>query len=233
MMNKDIFWQMIDKARETAGGMMNDCIFAEDRISFCEYLEHELAQLGDSDLIEWQQIYKRYYIIGEGYEWNTSKLKAAAHYINGYCSDNGFGYFTNWLIASGKSVYLAALHNPDDLADIEINGYALQRDLSYVAVNVFNKKHNLQCSDKLFYTVMDMCAPMTDEEQTSITSEITYAPKSDINNEDIYAIGIEAKKYLPKLFKKYNRSWKKIYYYLHNPEEYDRSDLYISYNIEL
>jgi len=38
--------------------------------------------------------------------------------MNG-CSDDSFDYFRGWLIAQGKDVYLAALHDPDSLADVE------------------------------------------------------------------------------------------------------------------
>ena len=112
-MNKELFWKMINKAREESGGVMNDSYYAEIGTSFCDYLERELAQLGDSDIIEWQQIYNVYLYLNVELH---HKLWAAAHFINGYCSDYGFEHFKNWLIASGKSVYMKAINDPDDLA---------------------------------------------------------------------------------------------------------------------
>ena len=229
MMNKEIFWQMIDEAREESGGVMNNCAYTEYESTFCNLLERELARLDDADLIKWQQIFNVYRCqITE----HKEKIHAAAHFINGYCSDRGFYYFSNWLVASGKEIYMKAIYDPDDLADIEINGYAVQEELSDVAVRAFNAKRGLHDSDKLFKTIMRLCVPMTDEEKLSITSEITRAPKSAIDD-DIYSKGIEVEKWLPKLSAKYNRWWKKMYFTLRDPNEYDRLNLYVNSCIDL
>jgi hypothetical protein len=38
--------------------------------------------------------------------------------MNGGCSDDGFDYFRGWLISQGRTVFEAALENPDSLADV-------------------------------------------------------------------------------------------------------------------
>ena len=48
---------------------------------------------------------------------NRKELWAAASFVGGGCSDDGFDYFRGWLIAQGETVYLAALHDPSSLAD--------------------------------------------------------------------------------------------------------------------
>jgi hypothetical protein len=47
-----------------------------------------------------------------------AKLWAAAYLINGGCSDDGFDYFRGWLLAQGKTVFFAAIANPDSLAEV-------------------------------------------------------------------------------------------------------------------
>ena len=49
-----------------------------------------------------------------------------------WCSDDGFIDFRAWLIAQGREVYLAALKDPDSLADVEPYGNCCFESLSYV-----------------------------------------------------------------------------------------------------
>ncbi len=44
-------------------------------------------------------------------------LWAAAHLIRGGCSDDSFDYFRAYLLAQGRSVFEAAVADPDSLAD--------------------------------------------------------------------------------------------------------------------
>lgn len=50
-------------------------------------------------------------------EAQTWSLWAAAHVINGHCSEDGFVSFRAWLIAQGRTVFAAALENADSVAD--------------------------------------------------------------------------------------------------------------------
>jgi hypothetical protein len=49
---------------------------------------------------------------------NKVDLWGAAHTINGGCSDDGFYYFREALIELGRTVFEAAVSDPDTLADI-------------------------------------------------------------------------------------------------------------------
>src|SRR5262249_39795848 len=51
----------------------------------------------------------------ESQSWD---MWGAAYLINGGCSDDGFVYFRAWLVAQGRSVFKAALANPDTLASV-------------------------------------------------------------------------------------------------------------------
>ena len=56
----------------------------------------------------------------------------AASIMMEWCSDDGFIDFRAWLIAQGREVYLAALKDPDSLADVEPYGNCCFESLSYV-----------------------------------------------------------------------------------------------------
>ncbi len=103
-MNKKQFWAAIDRARKAGGGWHG----------MYEPLQAKLSGLDVTDIITW-------YLIFEKYRAPAYKVKlwaAAATMMNG-CSDDSFDYFRGWLIAQGKDVYLAALRDPDSLADVE------------------------------------------------------------------------------------------------------------------
>ena len=200
-MNKEQFWEIIDNAREAANGAVNDC----DRDGMYGHLVEALEGLEDSDLIKWQQIFSLYH--GVSYK---SKLWAAATVINRLCSDDGFEYFRAWLIARGKAVYLKALREPDDLADIEISGRARFEYLLYAANEAYSKKHSLESGDFRYSDVLKQFPPMTKEEEAEITSEIVYAPDMDIDLSN----GNRLLSLLPKLCKKYK--WRGIRIYIGN-----------------
>ena len=63
---------------------------------------------------------------------NRYGLWDAANIMKEWCSDDGFIDFRAWLISQGKEVYLAALRDPDSLADIEVYGDCCFESLSYV-----------------------------------------------------------------------------------------------------
>ena len=68
-------------------------------------------------------------------------LWGAAYAINGGCSDDGFEYFRRWLVAQGRSVYEAALANPDSLAglaDPERDDHESE-DVGYAAHEVYEE----------------------------------------------------------------------------------------------
>ena len=56
----------------------------------------------------------------------------AANIMMEGCSDDGFIDFRAWLIAQGREVYLAALKEPDSLADVEPYGNCCFESLTYV-----------------------------------------------------------------------------------------------------
>ena len=81
------FWQLIDTARETAGGWQG----------MLEPLVEALSRLEEPDIIRFKQINDEYQELAY-----KEKLWAAAYVLNNGCSDDGFIDFRAWLIAQGK-----------------------------------------------------------------------------------------------------------------------------------
>ena len=146
MMNKEKFWELIDTARAAAGNIIRDSNCFVEGSQFCDYLKRELALLNLPDLIKWKQIYDTYHYMSYG---DSLRLWVAAHFIDGYCSPDGFGYFRNWLIANGKAVYLKAVYNPDDLAELEINVYARLKGRAQKALTEKAEIHVLKSPEQL------------------------------------------------------------------------------------
>ena len=63
---------------------------------------------------------------------NRYGLWDAANIMKEWCSDDGFIDFRAWLISQGREVYLAALRDPDSLADVEAYSACCFESLSYV-----------------------------------------------------------------------------------------------------
>jgi len=202
-LGKEQFWQIIDNARETAGGWQG----------MLEPLVEALSQLEEPDIIRFKQI---------NYEYQglacKEKLWAAAYVLNNGCSDDGFIDFRAWLISQGKEVYMNALANPDSLADlgtvrdlsIEVklneytppNGYfyaARFESFTYAANDAYKNKLGDNAS---IYDVIDK-SPLSEREKADIAGEITYAADIDLKwgNIDTPQVQIDANlnKLLPNL----------------------------------
>lgn len=165
-MNPDKFWELIDQAREEAGGWEEmDSPLAE-----------ALALLEMPDLMLWAQIFSEYQRLSY-----KNKLWAAAYIINGGCSDDGFDYFRAWLTAQGREVFLAALADPDSLADVDdCDGDVEYEDLLGVAARAYFQKKGLQGRDyDQYYQELEQY-PLADETAAEMRFEIEYAADIDV-----------------------------------------------------
>ena len=106
--NKDTFWELIAQAKEHPGGPS-------------EWLMEQLVDLGPAQAKKFDDIACAYTSLAYQYGLWT----AASVMERGGCTDDGFIDFRDWLIAQGKDVYMAALKDPDSLADAP--DYADQR----------------------------------------------------------------------------------------------------------
>lgn len=103
-MTHDKFWKIIDTA------CRSDPSSAEE---WDQRLIQELVQLPADEIIAWNHIFD--HLAAHAYR---TDLWAAAYFINGGASDDGFYYFRCWLIGMGKAIYEDAILNPDSLAHV-------------------------------------------------------------------------------------------------------------------
>lgn len=176
------FWTIIDNARNKAG----------DWEEMIKPLVDALAACDAEDILKWQQVFSEYQRLSY-----KQKLWAAAYVINGGCSDDGFDYFRGWLTAQGKEVFMAALSDPDSLADVDSCEEDVEfEDMLSVASEAYFKKMGIKRDYDLFYKELQK-HPLTDAEKAEISAEINYADDIDADwdedNED------SMKDWLPKL----------------------------------
>lgn len=101
-MNESTFWELCEK--HLARGRGDD----EERV---ERLVAALEKLPPKEIAAFQRLFDQ--AMDRAYRWD---LWGAAYVILGGCSDDGFEYFRAWLISRGRSVYEAALAEPESLA---------------------------------------------------------------------------------------------------------------------
>ncbi|MFH8625537.1 DUF4240 domain-containing protein [Streptomyces vietnamensis] len=103
-MNDDAFWALIDELSRRPG----------DRDERLEWLRTELIRRPAAESVEFQVRLERATEIAD-----TRALWTAANRIEGGdCTDDGFHYFTLWLVGQGRKVYESVLADPDALADV-------------------------------------------------------------------------------------------------------------------
>lgn len=118
IMTEDGFWDLIAEAKKMCGQDMN---------ASAQWLQDRLTALGPQQAQDFHDILHGYQELAHQYG-----LWSAASIMCGGCTDDGFIDFRAWLIAQGKEVYLAALRDPDSLADVEPYGGCQFEDLTYV-----------------------------------------------------------------------------------------------------
>jgi hypothetical protein len=103
------FWSIVEAANATAGG---DCRRQ------AELVAEALQALPVDEILAFDRIFSELRAVAYRVD-----LWGAASLINDGCSDDGFEDFRGWLIGRGRSVYEAALRDPDWLASLpEVTG---------------------------------------------------------------------------------------------------------------
>lgn len=116
-LDKDAFWALIAGAKEECGQDLDGAV---------GWLIDQLTALGPRQSQDFHDIMHGYQQLAFQYG-----LWSAAALMCGGCTDDGFIDFRAWLIAQGKEVYLAALADPDSLADVEAYGGCQFEELTY------------------------------------------------------------------------------------------------------
>lgn len=175
--NKDTFWTLIHEAKR---------LWGQDLDGSAQWLEDQLLMMGPEQARNFDNIMHGYSALA--YKFG---LWTAASIILDGCSDDSFNYFRNWLIAQGRDVYLAALKDPDSLADVPVYGGGWFEPLDYLGAGVYEK-----LTGETPYDSADRTAYETLERELARDIE--------------YSVGIdypykwsEAVDYLPRLCEKY------------------------------
>lgn len=113
-MTDDEFWQIIDSVHSNSNGDM-------DRK--CELLKGRLSSLQAVDLRAFIAHFDGADSVA--YSW---PLWGAAYVMHGECSDDSFSDFRASFISHGRSIYEAALGNPESLAEVDFGD---QEDICY------------------------------------------------------------------------------------------------------
>jgi Protein of unknown function (DUF4240) len=134
-MTADEFWNIIETAQQKADGDVEMQMGA---------IETTLEKLETSELIDFQNFFDEAHTVSY-----RANLWGAGYLMNGGCSDDGFDYFRGWVIAQGRSVFEAALENPDSLAnvvpeDAEADFEFENEDMLNVAGRVWEAKTGLE-----------------------------------------------------------------------------------------
>ncbi len=175
--NKDTFWALIAQAKEKCG---------QDLRASAQWLETKLLKAGPQQTQNFDDILHGYKALSYKYGLWT----AASVMLDG-CSDDGFSDFRCWLIAQGKGVYLAALKDPDSLADVPLYGDGSFESLSYLGDRVYEK-----LTGRSIYDSFDM--PAYENLKLKLAEGIVYGEGIDYPYK-----WSETAAYLPRLCAKY------------------------------
>ncbi|MFF8508263.1 DUF4240 domain-containing protein [Streptomyces sp. NPDC015492] len=103
-MNEDAFWALIDELSRRTGDL-------EERT---EWLRAELLRRPAEESVDFQvRLDDALEVAGTHAVW-----RAANRIEGGACTDDGFHYFTLWLVGQGRKVYESVVADPDALADV-------------------------------------------------------------------------------------------------------------------
>lgn len=138
--NKDTFWELIAQAKAVCGQNLE---------ASAEWIRGQLLVLGPEQVLNFDNI--RYGYSNLAYQYG---LWTAASFMLDGCTDDGFIDFRGWLIAQGRDVYMAALKDPDTLADVPLYGGGCFESLAYIGDNAYERmtgKNNYDCFDRPAY----------------------------------------------------------------------------------
>lgn len=146
-MDKKTFWEIINNVNATVN--------CSDQAAVLLATEKKLMEHSANDIADWHQIMSAYMDIAYRHE-----LWAACAATVSHSSDDGFIDFRSWLISQGKEIYMAALHNPDSLADLDILAGTANFELyGYVAYDAYAQKKALESTD--FKSILHKCCCFT------------------------------------------------------------------------
>ncbi len=127
-MNKEQFWRIVDDVRSSAD--------PRDQGAILFALQEQLRKLPSAEIMEWQEIFQFY--DDAAYR---DELWAASGAMGAHCTDDGFMDFRSWLISQGRDVYMAALRDPESLAEVDTEGQSLNfEQYAYAAPKAYAQR---------------------------------------------------------------------------------------------
>lgn len=175
--NKDTFWTLIAEAKVHSG---------QDLEGSIDWLVCQLLLMEPQQSLNFDNILRGYSNLAYKYGLWT----AASVMLDG-CTDDGFIDFRCWLIAQGKEVYLAALKDPDTLADVPLYGGGSFESLSYIGSNVYETQTGRDAFD-------GVDRPAYEKLESALAKDIVYGEGIDYPYK-----WNETADYLPRLCEKY------------------------------
>lgn len=158
-MNQETFWALLREAKDKCGQNLR----AE-----ADWITEQLLFMGSDQALAFHEIMDAYKELANRYGlWNAADL------MMDWCSDDGFIDFRAWLIAQGKEVYLAALKEPDSLAEVTPYGGCTFESLSYVGYHAYEKLTGRCAYDDAFHGYDPQ---MVDALKAELGKEIVYKP---------------------------------------------------------
>ncbi len=176
-MTKDDFWALIAQAKEQCG---------QDLDASADWLEARLMEMGPEAARSFDSILHGYSALADKFG-----LWTAANLMLDGCTDDGFIDFLGWLIAQGKDVYMAALRDPDTLAEVPLYGDGCFESLAYIGDSAYEK-----LTGRSAYDSLDL--PAYEGLKQELAKEIVYGEGIDYPYK-----WSEAVAYLPALCGKY------------------------------
>ena len=174
-MTENEFWEIIHKARDESHGICEP---------MAKLIQERLLECSVEDIRYFHNTLKLY----ENAADKKMLWDAAAVMQNG-CSDDGFIDFRRWVISRGKDVYMAALKNPDSLAEVSLpEKYPCFEELGYIASDVYEEKTGGD--------IYDTKSILTAVDEEKLLSEIEYHSRIEFYPENEAGI-------FPKLCVKY------------------------------
>lgn len=181
--NKDTFWDLLAQAKEQCG---------QDLQAEADYIQNQLYGMEPEQALRFHHMTRRYRELADKYGlWSAAEIMCQG------CSDDCFLDFRAWLIAQGKPVYLAALKDPDSLADVEPYGGCCFEDLGYIGDFVYEKKTRQSAYDTPVPASLQA-------ELSALKKDISYGLAVDYPME-----WAELETYLPRLCAKYPASFER------------------------
>lgn len=127
-MNKEQFWRIVEDVRSSTD--------PRDQGAILSALQEQLRKLPSAEIMEWQEIFQFY--DDAAYR---DELWAASGAMGAHCTDDGFMDFRSWLISQGRDVYMAALRDPESLAEVDTEGQSLNfEEYAYVAPKAYAQR---------------------------------------------------------------------------------------------